>query len=134
MNGDCNPLQVCRSTILSAIPSEDLVNRDRWWKHGFEAEITGLKLVSYILVQLAPGLSKTAAEAISKIEGVKMAHAVTGPFDLIAFAKVRDLGALSELVLAKIQNVEGVEKTQTAVVVTPDARRPSSTRARKHSS
>ena len=93
-----------------------------------------MKLVSYILVQLAPGSSKTAAEAISRIEGVKMAHAVTGPFDVIAFAEVPDLSALSELVLAKIQNVEGVQKTQTAVVVTPDARRPSATRTRKHSS
>jgi DNA-binding Lrp family transcriptional regulator len=98
-----------------------------------EADTARMKLVSYILVQLAPGSSQAAAEAISKIEGVKMAHAVTGPFDVIAFAEVPDLGALSELVLAKIQNVEGVQKTQTAVVVTPDAHRPSSRRARIHS-
>ena len=93
-----------------------------------------MKLVSYILVQLAPGSSMTATDAISKIEGVRMAPAVTGPFDVIAFAEVPDLAALSELVLAKIQNVEGVQKTQTAVVVTPDACRPRSSRARKHSS
>src|SRR5713226_5069065 len=79
-----------------------------------------MRLVSYILMQLAPGTAKSAAEAISKIEGVKMAHAVTGPFDVIAFAEVSDLGTLSDLVLAKIQNVEGVQKTQTAIVVTPD--------------
>jgi DNA-binding Lrp family transcriptional regulator len=72
-----------------------------------------LRLVSYILMQLAPGTAKTAAEAISKIESVKMAHAVTGPFDVIAFAEVPDLTALSDLVLAKIQDVEGVQKTQT---------------------
>jgi DNA-binding Lrp family transcriptional regulator len=90
-----------------------------------------LKLVSYILVQLAPGTAKTAAEAISKIEGVKMAHAVTGPFDIIAFAEVPDLATLSDLVLAKIQNVDGVQKTQTAVVVTPDVLRPSSPGTRK---
>jgi len=90
-----------------------------------------LKLVSYILVQLAPGTAKTAAEAISKIEGVKMAHAVTGPFDIIVFAEVPDLATLSDLVLAKIQNVDGVQKTQTAVVVTPDVLRPSSPSARK---
>ncbi len=39
---------------------------------------------------------------------------------MIAFAEVSDLGTLSDLVLAKIQNVEGVQKTQTAIVVTPD--------------
>lgn len=80
-----------------------------------------MRIVSYILMQLAPGKARSAAEAISKIGGVKMAHAVTGPFDVIAFAEVPDLTALSELVLAKIQTVEGVEKTQTAVVVAPEA-------------
>ena len=79
-----------------------------------------MKLVSYILIQLAPGKTKTAATAISKIKGVKMAHAVTGPFDVIAFVEVPDLTALSDLILGKIQNISGVEKTQTAIVVTPD--------------
>lgn len=79
-----------------------------------------MRIVSYILMQLAPGTAKGAAEAISKIEGVKMAHAVTGPFDVIAFAEVSDLSSLSELVLSQIQKVNGVEKTQTAVVVSPD--------------
>ena len=78
-----------------------------------------MRIASYILMQLAPGRAKDAAKAISKIEGVKMAHAVTGPFDVIAFAEVSDLAALSDLVLSKIQNVKGVEKTQTAVVVAP---------------
>ncbi len=79
-----------------------------------------MRITSYILVQLAPGKAKAAVGAISKIDGVKMAHAVTGPFDVIAFAEVPDLDSLSNLVLAKIQSVGGVEKTQTAVVVTPE--------------
>ncbi len=77
------------------------------------------RIISYILVQLAPGRANKAAKAISSIPSVKMAHAVTGPFDVIAFADVPDLAALSELVLSKVQNVKGVEKTQTAVVVAP---------------
>lgn len=93
-----------------------------------------MRLASYILIELAPGTSKTAAEAISKIGGVKMAHAVTGPFDIIAFAEVPDLATLSDLVLAKIQNVEGVQKTQTAVVVTPDVFAPDPSGARKKKS
>lgn len=89
-----------------------------------------MRIVSYILMQLAPGRAKDAADAISKIEGVKMAHAVTGPFDVIAFAEVPDLTTLSDLVLARIQGVEGVQKTQTAVVVTPEALRPTIPRTR----
>ncbi len=79
-----------------------------------------MRLGTYVLMQVAPGRAKDAAEAISKIEGVKMAHAVTGPFDVVAYAEVADLAALSDLVLARIQTVDGVQKTQTAVVVTPE--------------
>jgi hypothetical protein len=61
-----------------------------------------------------------------------MAHAVTGPFDVIAFAEVPDLDALSDLVLARIQGIEGVKKTLTAVVVTRDAFRPSMNRTRSY--
>ncbi len=82
------------------------------------------RIVSYVLVQLAPGNAASIARAISKIPGVKMAHAVTGPFDVIAFVEVPDLESLSDLVLSKLQKVKGVEKTQTAVVVAPA---PSST-------
>ena len=93
-----------------------------------------MRLVSYTLVELAPGTAKQAAEAISKIKGVKTAHAVTGPFDVIAYAEVPDLTTLSDLVLAKIQNVKGVQKTQTAVVVTPDILEPRLSSTRKNKS
>ena len=91
-----------------------------------------MKLVSYVLIQLAPGTTKTAANATAKIKGVKVAHAVTGPFDVIAFVEVADLTTLSDLILAKIQNIEGVQKTQTAIVVIPDVLRPGLPRNRKN--
>jgi Lrp/AsnC ligand binding domain len=89
-----------------------------------------LRFASYVLMELSPGTAKRVADAISKIEGVKMAHAVTGPFDVIAFAEVSDLASLSELVLAKIQAIDGVKRTQTAVVVTPEALGPGLLRTR----
>lgn len=85
-----------------------------------------MAFASYVLIELSPGTAKIAADKISRIEGVKMAHAVTGPFDVIAFAEVSNLASLSELVLSKIQSIEGVKRTQTAVVVTTEGsgRRP----------
>ena len=112
--------------------AEELIKYDRSYGRTLESGITKLKLVSYVLIQLAPGTTKSAAKAISKIKGVKMAHAVTGPFDVIAFVEVPDLTTLSDLILAKIQNIEGVQKTQTAIVVTPDVLRPSLPRNREN--
>lgn len=61
-----------------------------------------------------------------------MAHAVTGPFDVIAFVEAPDLTTLSDLLLAEIQNIEGVKKTQTAVVVTPGAFVPNRSSSRNY--
>ncbi|MEM3673545.1 MAG: hypothetical protein QW468_04915 [Candidatus Bathyarchaeia archaeon] len=40
---------------------------------------------AYILINTEPGMIWSVAEAALKIEGVKMAHAVTGQFDAVAY-------------------------------------------------
>lgn len=52
-------------------------------------------LEAYVLINAEPGTIRKVAESTLKIEGVKMAHAVTGQFDAVAyveFAKVEELG------------------------------------------
>ena len=56
------------------------------------------------------------AEAALKIQGVKMAHAVTGQFDLIAYAEFANMDALREII-DKFTALNGVQRTQTAVVI-----------------
>jgi len=61
------------------------------------------------------------AEAALKIRGVKMAHAVTGQFDAVAyveFLKMDDLGKMIE----KIQQLKGVRRTQTLIAIPPTIR------------
>lgn len=76
----------------------------------------GAEIKAYCLIQASAGKSKAVAEAVSKLKGVKSAYAVTGTFDVIALVEAKDLKALSELVIAKIQAVEGVERSQTAII------------------
>ncbi len=45
-----------------------------------------MRIVSYVLAQVALGRAREEARSISRIPGVKKAHAVMGPFDVIAFA------------------------------------------------
>lgn len=73
-----------------------------------------MQIIAYVLIQVSPGKSWDVAEAVSKMEGVKAAHAVTGPFDVIAQAEIADLGALKGLI-GKIHAVEGIQRTQTAI-------------------
>ena len=55
-------------------------------------------------------------EEISKIEGVKTAHPVTGMFDIIAYVEASDINSLTGIVRGRIQTIEGVLRTHTAIV------------------
>ncbi len=72
---------------------------------------------AYILIEVIPVKVKTAVQAFSRISGVESAHAVVGPYDVIVWTKAESLKALGELVVSKIQAVEGVRKTITCPVV-----------------
>jgi DNA-binding Lrp family transcriptional regulator len=79
--------------------------------------VFSLVVKAYVLVQAQLGRSRSVAKAIMKVRGVKMVHAVTGLYDVIAYLELRDMTTLSELVMKKIQSVKGVERTHTAIVV-----------------
>ncbi|MGB9960331.1 MAG: Lrp/AsnC family transcriptional regulator [Candidatus Bathyarchaeales archaeon] len=77
---------------------------------------------AYILINAEPDMIWEVAEAALKIEGVKTAHAVTGQFDdviLVEFAKMDEFGRIID----QIQNINGVRRTQTLVVVPPPIRK-----------
>ena len=73
---------------------------------------------AYLFLKTRPDLHWKVAEDSLKINGVKTAHAVTGPYDVLVHAVVENMEALGELI-RKIHTIEGVERTQTAVVVPP---------------
>ena len=72
---------------------------------------------AYVFIRTSPGKARDVANAISGIEGVKSAHAVTGRFDVIAFVEASDMAALGDLVLSKVHGVEGVSSSETSIVV-----------------
>ena len=72
---------------------------------------------AYILIQTEVGRAADVAEAIRQIEGVAMAEDVTGPYDVITRVQSQDVDALGRLVIAKVQDVEGITRTLTCTVV-----------------
>jgi len=77
---------------------------------------------AYVLIDSEPGNIWEVAEAMMKIKGVQMAHAVTGQFDAVAyveFLKLDDLGKIIE----KIQRLKGVRRTQTLIAIPPTIRK-----------
>ena len=63
---------------------------------------------AYIFVQFGAAEDPDATlSAIREIAGVKQAHALLGPLDIIAFVEVEDVEALGATVMA-IRAVDGV--------------------------
>ncbi|MEU9080241.1 Lrp/AsnC family transcriptional regulator [Kitasatospora sp. NPDC004745] len=72
---------------------------------------------AYILIQTEVGKATAVAESISKIPGVLQAEDVTGPYDVIVRAEADTVDDLGRLVVAKVQQVEGITRTLTCPVV-----------------
>jgi len=49
-----------------------------------------MALSAYICIESTPGKVSQVVEAVAKLPGVKMAHAVTGSYDVIAFVGAKD--------------------------------------------
>lgn len=72
---------------------------------------------AYILIQTEVGRAAAVAKAIASIPGVALAEDVTGPYDCIARVEAETVDELGKLVIAKIQEVEGITRTLTCTVV-----------------
>ncbi|MFI2379235.1 Lrp/AsnC family transcriptional regulator [Streptomyces sp. NPDC018964] len=72
---------------------------------------------AYILIQTEVGKASTVAELIGKIPGVIQAEDVTGPYDVIVRAQADTVDDLGRMVVAKIQQVDGITRTLTCPVV-----------------
>ena len=71
---------------------------------------------AYILITTLPGRYGSVVEAISKLKGVKHAHAVTGICDAVAYVEVTDMRALRSL-LDGLHSIEGVRTTRTGIAI-----------------
>jgi DNA-binding Lrp family transcriptional regulator len=71
---------------------------------------------AYILVQASVN-SSTVAQQIRQIEGVERAEDLSGPYDVIVKVTAPNMDSLGKMVVAQIQNVEGITRTLTCPIV-----------------
>lgn len=72
---------------------------------------------AYILILTEVGKAAQVAQDVGEIAGVEAAEDVTGPYDVIVRAKANDVDELGRLVVAKIQAIDGIDRTLTCPVV-----------------
>lgn len=76
-----------------------------------------MSVSAYVFIECEHGKSMTVTDKVGRIAGVRDAHAVTGPYDVIAYVAASNFKVLGDVVIKKIQGVAGVRKTLTNVVV-----------------
>lgn len=74
---------------------------------------------AYVLVNVAPGQIQEVVQKLSRLPGVKAADACWGVPDVFVAVEVGDEDELSKLVIQEIQDIDGIEKTDTHIVI-PD--------------
>ncbi len=71
---------------------------------------------AYILIQTVVSAAQVADD-IRAIEGVESADDVSGPYDVIVRVSAPDMDTLGQLVVSRIQAVEGITRTLTCPIV-----------------
>jgi len=72
---------------------------------------------AYVMVKAHTGEADRLRDEIEAIEGVDRAHIVAGDVDLIAVVDVDSPAAVKDVAATQIQEVGGVEDTQTYIAM-----------------
>ena len=72
---------------------------------------------AYILIEAKMGQAREVLTALRAIDHIIESDIITGSYDLIAVAEAQDMRAMVDLVAARVQNINGVQRTITCVAV-----------------
>ncbi|MEM2436296.1 MAG: Lrp/AsnC ligand binding domain-containing protein [Nitrososphaerota archaeon] len=72
---------------------------------------------AFVFIRTGAGKAASVAEQAGKLSGCRLACMVTGRYDVVVLIEAEDLKKLTEAILSKIHTIDGVERTETAIVV-----------------
>jgi DNA-binding Lrp family transcriptional regulator len=76
-----------------------------------------MSVTAYILIQTEVGKAAQVATQVGAIDGVVSAEDVTGPYDVIARSEAESVDELGQMVVSRVQMIEGITRTLTCPVV-----------------
>lgn len=72
---------------------------------------------AYVLINVKADQTGAALQALRNIPGIRLAEAITGPYDLIATIHAADANVVGKIVLNEIRGVPAVQSTLTCLVI-----------------
>jgi DNA-binding Lrp family transcriptional regulator len=76
-----------------------------------------MAISAFVLIDTTGNHTKSAYKTLTRILGVKAVYPVTGPYDLIAQVEAETMEELNDLIMVRVRGVDGITKTNTAIVL-----------------
>ena len=109
-------LDLSRSTVQNRIAKLEASGVIRGYSVELGGEYTATQVEAHVSIKVFQKLTARTNAALEQISQVSQLYSVSGEYDLIAIVQAQSLEELSA-VLDEIGNLEGVERTNSAVVV-----------------
>lgn len=129
-HGDYTTRQIAKKTLLPPTTIHNRIRKLRKEKiiKKFTIELdhdrVGKGLLVYVLISADLGLLKRSNKSqydlvneLRKLGFIERADIVVGGPDIVAVVRVKDVKEYDKVLLDKIQKIEGVDKTQSLIVI-----------------
>jgi len=74
---------------------------------------------AYVLIEAAAGQLLEVLAALRRLPGIRAAHIITGPHDIIAIIETPDQHGIGRLVMDEIHRIAGIQRTITCIAIMP---------------
>lgn len=115
-------LNVSRSTVQNRIAKLEASGVIRGYTVQLGGEFSANQVEAHVSIKVFQKLTSRTNNALEQISQVSQLYSVSGEYDLIAIVQAQSLEELSA-VLDEVGNLEGVERTNSAVVLETRFRR-----------
>jgi len=72
---------------------------------------------AYLKIWVGVGKERSVREALKELKGIRRADITTGEQDIVALIEAEDYPGLLEAILNDVRSIEGVERTETNLVL-----------------
>ena len=72
---------------------------------------------AYVLIKAQIGKEDSVLREVLALSVTDEAHKVFGPYDIVAEVRGRDMETLVEIITSKLRKIDGIEDTQSILVI-----------------
>jgi DNA-binding Lrp family transcriptional regulator len=79
--------------------------------------VVAVMVKAYILINTHVGQEDSVLRQVLELSVTEEAHKVFGPYDIVAEVRGRDMETLVEIITQKVRKIDGIEDTQSILVI-----------------